>query len=240
VLLLGLLGWLLSVPVRALEIPELKANVNDLAGLLSPSEQSALQTKLSAHEDATGQQFALLTMPSLEGESIDEFSIRVVEKWKLGQKKVDNGLLVLVAKNDRTLRIEVGYGLEGEITDAFTARVRHEVLNPAFREGRYAEGLNAAFDLLIAKARGESVAPVKTLRKKGSDLVSGLLPFIVFIVIILILFGRGGGGRGLRRGGGFFVPGGFGGGGGWGGGGGGGGWGGGGGGFGGGGSSGNW
>ncbi len=237
VLLLGLLS---AAPTRALEIPPLSANVNDLAGLLSASEQSALEQKLSAHEEATGQQFVLLAIPSLEGDSIDEFSIRVVEKWKLGQKKVDNGLLLLVAKNDRAIRIEVGYGLEGQITDAFTARVRHDVLNPAFRAGAYAQGLNAAFDMLIAQARGEEVAPAKALRKKGSDLVSGLLPFLVFLVIILILFGsRGGGGRGMRRGGGFFVPGGFGGGG-FGGGGGGGGWGGGGGGFGGGGSSGNW
>src|SRR5689334_25395452 len=79
----------LAAPVRALEVPALKAHVNDLAGLLSASEQSALETKLSAHENATGQQFALLVVPTLDGDAIEDFSIHVVEKWKLGQKKLD-------------------------------------------------------------------------------------------------------------------------------------------------------
>jgi uncharacterized protein len=243
------LALFLSVlsPAHALDVPELKGHVNDQVGLLSPDEQSALESKLTTHESATGQQFALLVIPSLDGEAIEEFSIRVVEKWKLGREKTDDGLLLTVAPNDRKLRIEVGYGLEGEITDAFSAGVIREVLTPALRKAQYAAGINAAFDLLLAKARGENVQPPKpSLRQQGSDLVSSLVPFLVFGVLVLLMFssGRGRGGRGRwGRGGGLFIGGGgFGGGGGWGGGGGGGGgWGGGGGGgFGGGGSSGSW
>jgi uncharacterized protein len=240
-----LLFWLNVTGARALDVPELRAHVNDLAGLLSDSERSALESKLSTHESATGQQFVLLMIPTLDGDAIEDFSIRVVEKWKLGQKKLDNGLLLTIAPNDHKLRIEVGYGLEGEITDAFSAGVIREVLTPAFRQGSYATGINAAFDLLLAKARGENVSPPKpSLRKQGSDLFSSLLPILVFGVILTIMFSSGRRRRGgIGRSGGFFIGGGgFGGGGGWGGGGGGGGgWGGGGGGgFGGGGSSGSW
>jgi uncharacterized protein len=244
-LVLSVFAALCVVPARALDVPELKAHVNDLAGLLSASEQSALESKLSTHESATGQQFVLLVLPTLDGDAIEDFSIRVVEKWKLGQKKLDNGLLLTLAVNDHKLRIEVGYGLEGEITDAFSAGVIRNVLTPAFRRGSYAEGINAAFDLLLAKARGENVSPPKpTIRQQGSDLMSALLPFLVFGFIFMMMFAsrrRGPGGR-LGGGGGFFIGGGsgFGGGGGWGGGGGGGWGGGGGGGFGGGGSSGSW
>ncbi len=239
-----------AVGARALDVPELSARVNDYAGLLDPAHQTALESKLATYEQATGHQFALLTVPSLEGDPIEDFSIRVVEKWKLGAKGRDDGLLMIVAPNDRKVRIEVGYGLEGEITDAFSAGVIREVLAPAFRAGRYDDGIDRAFDLLMAKGRGIAVG---LPRQPASERFASVFPLLVFGfvgILILISIFRGGGGPGMRRrrGGFVFLPGGFGGrgggfGGGFGGGGfggGGGGFGGGGGGFGGGGASGDW
>ena len=229
----------------ALEVPALSARVNDHAGVLSTSDRQKLEQKLAAYEQATGHQFGLLTLPTLDGDPIEDFSIRAVEKWKLGAKGRDDGLLLIVVVNDRKMRIEVGYGLEGEVTDAFSARVLREVLQPAFRANQYAAGIDRAFELLMAKAEGIAVGPARATRvNKGA----GLVPMVVLILIGLFIFSRffggGGGGGGRRRGGVVFLPGGFGGGGGgggfFGGGGGGGGFGGGGGGFGGGGASGDW
>ena len=229
----------------ALEVPNLSAHVNDHAGLLGGGAQ-ALEQKLASYEQNTGHQFALLTVPTLDGDPIEDFSIRAADKWKLGDKARDDGLLMIIAASDRKLRIEVGYGLEGEITDAFSAGVIREVIQPAFRAGRYAEGIDQAFELLMAKAQGEAVGAPRAPRVQADR--SSLVPFVVFGIVVLIVMSRfgggGGGGRRRRRGGVLFLPGGFGGGGfgggGWGGGGGGGWGGGGGGGFGGGGASGDW
>lgn len=239
--------WLLCVPwlVCALfaarpaaaqerAVPPLTAHVNDTGNLLSPSARAELERKLSDYEQKTGHQFALLTIDSLQGDALESFSIRVVEAWKLGKKGKDDGLLLLVVNKERKLRIEVGYGLEGTITDAFSARVIRNVVVPAMRAGNAASGFDQAFTLLMQKASGDDVAapePVAEQPRPGRSrspfgwLV--LLFFISPILIPLILARmRGGGGRGGPWGGGGF------GGGGWGGGGfGGGGWGGGGGGF---------
>ena len=197
-----------------------------------------------AHQQATGQQFALLTVPSLEGNAIEEYALRVAEAWKLGEKGKDNGLLMLVSAGDRKFRIEVGYGLEGDIPDAFASRVQRDVLTPAFRAGQYGAGITQAFALLGAQGRGEAVAlpePEVPPQRVRRQLPAPVL-FIVLAFIVLSMFG-GGGGRGRRRRGGVMFGGMLGGGGfgGFGGGGGGGGFGGGGGGrFGGGGASGGW
>ncbi len=225
---------------RALDVPPLVGHVNDLSGLLGVDERRALEAKLTAHEAATGQQFALLTFKSLEGQAIETYAIAVAEKWRLGREKEDDGLILLVAVDDHKSRIEVGYGLEGDIPDAFASAVLREVVNPAFKAGRYAAGVDGAFDLLMARARGDAVAPP---RAKPAKRFSGLVPFLVlgfmFLNVLMRLTGLGrrrgttflGGGYGGGFGGGF-GGGGGGGGGGFGGGGGGG--------FGGGGASGDW
>jgi uncharacterized protein len=247
-LLAGLASLLFAGAVaRALDVPELKGPVNDYAGLLSVDEQRALASKLETHKQATGHELTLLTVPSLEGDTIEQFSIRVAEKWKTGSKEQDNGLVLLVARDDRKTRIEVGYGLEGNITDAFSSALLREVLQPAFRENNYAGGLNQAFDMLMAKAQGIAIDPPKPSKaRQRSNLGNGLVFGVILLIALTSMFGR----KRRRRGGFFFGPGvgwgggggGWGGGGGgWGGGGGGGGgWGGGGGGFGGGGASGDW
>jgi len=221
-------------------VPPLTAHVNDTANLLSPSARAALEQKLSDYEQKNGRQFALLTIDSLEGDALESFSIRVVEAWKLGKKGKDDGLLLLVANKEHKLRIEVGYGLEGSITDAFSARVIRSVLVPAMRAGNAEGGINQAFALLMQKAAGEDVAApegVAEPRRRSSSPFGWLvlLFFISPILIPLVLARmRGGGGRGGPWGGGGgwggggfggggFGGGGFGGGGSWGGGGGGGG-----------------
>jgi uncharacterized protein len=249
-----LLSLCIQLPrvAAAREVPALSAHVNDTAGMLSPDERSKLEQKLTDYEHKTGRQFALLTVDSLDGDDLEGFSIRVAEAWKLGQKGKDNGLVLLIAKNDHKLRIEVGYGLEGNITDAFSSRVIRNVLVPAMRAGTVASGVDQAFDALMAQAAGEDV-PQSVLKDPSADpngsggpSIIGWLVLLLFLAPILIpilLFKTVAG----RRRGGFWGGGGFGGGGfgggGFGGGGfggGGGGFSGGGGGFGGGGSSGSW
>ena len=219
--------------------------MNDLAGLLSAGERAALEAKLEAYERESGQQFVLLTVPSLEGDPLEDFSIRVAERWKVGRKGKDDGLILIVAAQDRKMRIEVGYGLEGDLPDAFAAQVIRNTLTPAFRAQAFAQGINAAFDQLIARASGKP-PPEPERREERRPVVRKSSRFapILFAVLLLLFLGGGGGGRRRRRGiSPIFMLGGLGGGsrGGFGGGGGGGGFGGGGGGgFGGGGASGSW
>jgi uncharacterized protein len=229
---------LVSAPrVHALEVPPLRSRVNDLAQLLPAERAAALEARLAAHEQQTQQQFALLTVPSLEGDSIEDFSIRVAEAWKLGNAKTDHGLVLVVAVKDRKTRVEVGYGLESVVPDAIAARVAREVLQPAFRQGDYAGGIDAAFGYLMQAARGEGTpAPPRAEPRGRQSFLSG--PLVLFLLFVLLPFLSRLGGRGGRRGRGMrgaWLPAIWGAGGGWGGGGGG--WGGGGGGFGGGGFS---
>jgi uncharacterized protein len=223
---------LLAASVAALDVPALKGQVNDYAGMLDPAHAQALESKLATYERATGHQFVLLTVPTLEGDVIEDLAVRAFEQWKLGDKKREDGLLIVVAQEERKLKIEVGYGLEGAVTDLFAGQVLRDVIAPAFREARVDEGLDKAFDLLMAKAQGVEVGVPRPRSQGGSGISAGFVIFIVTMILIFSRFGGGGGGR-RRRGGALFLPGAFGGGGGWGGGGGG--WGGGGGGFGGGG-----
>ncbi|MEZ4255654.1 MAG: TPM domain-containing protein [Polyangiales bacterium] len=234
-------------------VPALRARVNDAAGMLSGAEAQALERKLEAYERATQHQFALLTVRTLGGESIEQFGIRVADAWKLGDAKRDDGLIVILAKEEHDVRIEVGYGLEGVIPDAIAARVIRETMAPAFKAGRFAEGINAGFDALMnAASPGAAPTAVKganSIRKQKSPwfvvLLQGLCRFAgVLLFLFFAIFMRlGAGGRryGRRRPGHIgYWGGGFGGGGFGGGGFGGGGFGGGGGGFGGGGASGKW
>jgi uncharacterized protein len=255
-LVLALVGMLLgAAPAGALEPPALTARINDRAGLLPAATARDLEAQLAAHEKKTGHQFAVLTIPSLEGDPIEDFSIRTVQKWKLGHAKVDDGLLVLVAKDEHKVRIEVGYGLEGKIPDAVASRIIRNEMVPAFRAGDYEAGIRRGMAALLrADGDADTATPPPGTGPGGAPLFHwiGLIqPFLLLGVLVLWLWVRsfGSGGFGGRtwggRSGGFGGYGGYGGGGrGWGGGGGfgggGGGFGGGGGGFGGGGASGGW
>lgn len=247
---------LAAAPARALvPVPPLTGPVVDLAGILDRGDEARLDgLARAAREQHGGQgvQLQFLTVPSLDGETIEDFSIRVAEAWKIGSRQADNGVLVTVSRDDRAVRIEVGGGLEGDLTDAQSARIIRDTVVPAFRAGRFGDGLYGA-GVQILGALGALPANAAMPRRSPPATHFSSLAIVVFVVIFIlirILAGFGYrrrrslwglpwilmGGGGSRWGGG----GGWGGGGSWGGGGGGGGWSGGGGGFSGGGASGRW
>ncbi len=160
-------------------IPELKSRVTDLTHTLSQSQQAQLEDKLAAFESKKGSQIALLIVPSTQPEDIAQYSIRVVDKWKLGRKKADDGLLILVAKNDRKIRIEVGYGLEGAIPDLTAKRIVSEVIAPKFKQGDFYGGLDAGVDKLIALVEGEPLPAPDRAASSGMDIMN-LLPMLLF------------------------------------------------------------
>jgi uncharacterized protein len=171
--------------------------VNDYARLLSPDAERHLEAKLAERERATGAQMVVAIFPSLEGENDADFGIRLAERWRVGQKGLDNGVILLVFVQDRKVRAEIGYGLEPVLTDAVAAQIIREAIAPRFREQRYAAGLEAAVDAVYARidTRGVAAAPRHTFGVSPWTL--GVLA--VFGVIALILardaVGRGGGRR---------------------------------------------
>ena len=183
------IGLLTPLPSAALEPPPLTARVNDLAGLLPQQEQAALEQKLSQYEAKTGHQFALLVIPSLEGDPLEDFSIRVVEQWKLGDAKRDDGLLMVVALNDRKIRIEVGYGLEGAIPDALAKRVIEDYITPSFKAQRFAEGINAGFDALMKAGEKESLGPPPEIQRrvKGPGWMVLLMPLFFLMLVLRVI-----------------------------------------------------
>jgi uncharacterized protein len=156
VLLWLALLWL--VPVLALDVPFLTGRVTDNGEILSPAARERIGAALKAHEDATGQQIAVLTVPTLAGESIEDFSVRVFEAWKLGRKGKDDGVLVVIAPQDRRMRIEVGYGLEGTLTDAAASRIIRDQMTPQFKAGNYDQGTEAGVQAIVAQLTGKAVA----------------------------------------------------------------------------------
>lgn len=149
---LFLLGGL---TINALEAPPAKGYVSDYAGLLSASESQTIDAKLRAHEQQTSNQVVVLTVKSLEGEPIERFGIKVFDSWKVGQKGKDNGVIFIISKDDRKTRIEVGYGLEGALTDLECELILENVVKPRFREGNYYQGINEAIDAIFKGIAGE-------------------------------------------------------------------------------------
>lgn len=231
---------LLATPLLALDVPPPpKQWYTDQAGLLDAAQAEALNRKLADFEQQSGAQFIIYVLPALEGQSIEDFSLRSVERWKVGQKKFDNGLVMFVFVKDRKIRIEVGYGLEGSVTDAYSSRVIREYIAPHFQQNDFAGGLNAAADALIAKIRGGEAPvppaqPAGSGEQRGGNGLGSIMPIIILFVFLFFilpmltrrnrgggcggcfwpLFFLGGGGRGITFGGGGFGGGGFGGGGG--------------------------
>jgi len=175
----------------ALEVPPLQGRINDRAELLSPSTENALSNRLMAYEKTTGHQLAVLTIPSLDGDPLEDFSIRAVEAWKLGKKGKDDGVLVLVVSKDHKMRIEVGYGLEGELTDATAGRIVRDVMAPRFRNGDYEGGIAAALDAVMLRTGGQASAssPTDPLLTPRSSKPLGFLGRMVSLLIKLAFFG---------------------------------------------------
>ncbi|MCX7672649.1 MAG: TPM domain-containing protein [Thiobacillaceae bacterium] len=180
-LLIGLaLAWA-QVPV-----PPLAARVTDLSGVLSPAERQALEARLARFEADKGSQLAILILPTTRPESIEQYGIRVAEAWRLGRKGVDDGVLLLVATEDRAVRIEVGYGLEGAIPDALAKRIVEERIIPRLRAGDYAGGLEAGITALIGAISGEPLPPPTPGRSDSAPTVMGsVLPMAMLFAFVL-------------------------------------------------------
>ena len=152
-----LAAFLLFLPVlSALQVPpHADGYVTDRAGLLSPAARENLEVTLRAFDEKTSNQVVVATFPSLEGDSLEDFSMRLAEAWKAGQKRKDNGVIFLIFKNDRKIRIEVGYGLEGVLTDALSGQIISQVVAPYFRKGDYSGGILAGTDAIMKATQGE-------------------------------------------------------------------------------------
>jgi len=169
-------------------VPQLTGRVVDQTGMLSSGDIAALSQKLRDFETRKGSQIAVLIVPTTQPETIEQFSIRVGEAWKIGRKKVDDGAILVVAKNDRHLRIEVGYGLEGALTDVTSRRIIDEVITPKFREGDFAGGISDGVDRMIRVIDGEPLpVPSPTVNFGNLDDLAPL-----FIVTLFASIGVGG------------------------------------------------
>lgn len=178
----------LSSTAFALEVPQLQGYVNDYAGMISPQTKTELENELRAFEQTDSTQAVILTIPSLEGEVLEEFSIRVADSWKVGQKNKDNGIILLVAQQERKIRIEVGRGLEGRLTDMMAGRIIDLVLKPRFKRGDYDGGFLAGVHALMDATRGEFQADERKSVQKP-ERISQFLSFLVFGTIMILLLG---------------------------------------------------
>lgn len=183
-------------PAGPVAVPTLSARVTDLVGVLDAAERAQLERKLEAFEREKGVQFALLVVPTTQPDSIEQYSIRVVDAWKLGRKGVDDGALLIVALQDRALRIEVGRGLEGALTDLVSHRIIEETITPQFRAGDIAGGLDAGVERMMSVARGEPLPPPKSdWRARPGNTFERFLPllFVICLIVAAIMraiFGR--------------------------------------------------
>nr|WP_010132921.1 TPM domain-containing protein [Microbulbifer agarilyticus] len=235
----ALLAW---VALADIQFPTLSGRVVDNANLLSQSTRYQLTERLQQQEKISSNQIVVVTLPDLQGQTIEEYGYQLGRHWKIGQKGKDNGVLLIVAPQDRQVRIEVGYGLEGALTDAISSNIIHTKILPEFRTGNFDGGVTAGVESIIAATQNEYV-PEATDSDDNRQLALLVGVFLLFVMLQIFgasVLGAPAGSSGYRRGryGGYYGGGGFGGG--YGGGGFGGGFGGGGGGFGGGGASGGW
>lgn len=207
----ALLALLLLCFAAAAEVtvPPLTARVTDLTGTLNAEQKSALESRLQAFEREKGAQIAVLIVPTVKPESIEQYSLRVAEASKLGRKGVDDGALLVVAKDDRELRIEVGYGLEGVLPDAIANRIIEDVIVPRFRANDFYGGIDAGVAQMIGVISGEPLPEPRRESRSGGDPAASLAPAIVFAFvaggILTRLFGRLGGGLLTAGGAGLIV-----------------------------------
>ncbi len=194
IFLLLLLIFCILPPVLALDIPKRPDGyVTDSAGLLSGAAKEKLENVLHSYELKTTNQVVVATFPGLGGESLEDFSIRLAETWKIGQKGRDNGILFLIFKNDRKMRIEVGYGLEGVLPDALAGRIISEIVAPYFRRGEYETGILAGVQAILQAAAGEfrsnsdqglTQSELEALKAQRKILFCGVLAVIAIISLV--------------------------------------------------------
>jgi len=174
------------VPCAALDVPPLEGRVTDLGGMLSSNAVTTLDAELGALEAETGAQVAVLTVPSLDGEVLESYSLKVVESWRLGSEELDNGVLLLIARDDRKIRIEVGYGLEGVLPDARCGRIIDNVMTPAFRQGEFSEGILQAVVLIggLIREDPEAAAGIDGTSTSMPDVGAAIVMMLIFCVVV--------------------------------------------------------
>ena len=194
ILLALLLGWVfpaltagLAPALANVAVPPLVGRVVDQTGTLGSGDVATLNQTLRYFEARKGSQIAVLIVPTTDGEAIEQFSLRVAETWKIGRKKIDDGALLVVAKNDRHLRIEVGYGLEGALTDVTSKRIIDEIITPKFKSGDFAGGISAGVDRIIRVIDGEKLPGVEPQHWQAPSIINHIYP--TFAVFVLFVFG---------------------------------------------------
>lgn len=205
-----LLAWAFLAPraqaVRAeLQVPQADGWVTDLADLISAADEAAIENELEAWKRGSGHEIAVLTVPSLDGQTIERFALEVGRTWKLGSVERNDGALLVVSKGDRKMRIEVGRGLEGELTDAMCARIVRDVLTPAFKRGQFSSGIREGVSAMRAVVGGDLAKLPRETSHTGSWLETFAAQAVIVIVLILLMRLtrrlRGGRTRGLPFGG---------------------------------------
>jgi uncharacterized protein len=187
-----------TAPLDAVPVPKLTAHVMDFTGTLTAPEREALDAKLRAFESAKGSQVAILLVPSLGAETIEEFAGRVADEWKLGRKGVDDGVLFVIAKQERKLRIQTGRGVQGTLTDALSKRIVSDIVAPRFKAGDFAGGLDAGATAIMKAIEGEELALPAARSQHRVDSISShsnLLVFGLFLIPIVGMVLRGIAGR---------------------------------------------
>ena len=180
---------LVASPLLALEVPGLQGHVNDYAGMISPPVRGELEKELQSFEQTDSTQVVILTLPSLERETIEDFSIKVADQWRIGQKIKDNGVILIVAKQERKIRLEVGRGLEGRLTDLLAGRIIDLSLRPNFKRGDFDGGFKAGITSIIDAVRGEFKADERPPGQKKGPLPSFMTFFVILGIAILVFRG---------------------------------------------------
>jgi uncharacterized protein len=203
------LAFLVAAPAMAQTFPPLTGRVVDTANLLSPEQEAELTSKLEALQQATTRQLVVATFPNLQGREIEEFGVGLGRAWGIGQSEANNGAILIVGVEERKVRIEVGYGLEGILTDALSSQIIRNQILPRFRDNDYPGGIAAGVDAVIAQLQAPPEAAEERARAAAAERESGnssILPLIFWIIVLIFIIGsmirRGIGGkkyRGRRR-----------------------------------------
>jgi uncharacterized protein len=191
---------LAALPAAAQTFPALTGRVVDAANILKPEDRAALEAKLKAHEDKTSDQVVIATLPSLEGYEIEDYANRLFRQWKLGQAKTNNGALLLIAPKERKVRIEVGYGLEGALTDALSRVIIATAIAPQFQKGDYAAGINAGVDGMLSILTGDAEEWQRRAEVRADDKSApmSLLHFVIMAIVIVLILRSMRGGMGAQ------------------------------------------
>lgn len=206
-LFLALLFWASALLAQEFEVPALSGRVVDQAELLDTQAEARLTGMLAAHEQATGEQVVVVTLPDLQGRGIEEVGLQLGREWGIGQKDEDSGALLIIARDDRRIRIEVGYGLEGRLTDAQSSVIINSIIAPAFQQGDFARGIIDGTAAIVRVLGGDPLqtAGMQPAMPMGAQEPGGLgiLGFFLMLVAIFVIGGgrggRGGRGRGAGR-----------------------------------------